>query len=71
MLWCLDDDDCGSDELICRQGPPTMPGICSRQSSVADTDADVAQAVSIVLIVTAAVLALGMLVYAGRTKKTA
>lgn len=71
LLWCLDDDDCGSDELICRQGPPTMPGICSRQSSVADTDADVAQAVSIVLIVTAAVLALGMLVYAGRTKKTA
>ena len=70
-LWCLDDDDCGSDELICREGPPTMPGICSRQSSVADTDADVAQAVSIVLIVTAAVLALGMLVYAGRTKKTA
>lgn len=70
-LWCLDDDDCGSDELICRQGPPTMPGICSRQSSVADTDADVAQAVGIVLIVTAAVLALGMLVYAGRTKKTA
>jgi len=69
-LWCLDDDDCGSDKLICRQGPPTMPGICSRQSSVADTDADVAQAVSIVLIVTAAVLALGMLVYAGRTKKT-
>lgn len=71
MLWCLDDADCGSDELICRQGPPTMPGMCSRQSSVADTDADVAQAVSIVLIVTAAVLALGMLVYAGRTKKTA
>lgn len=70
-LWCLDDDDCGSDELICRQGPPTMPGICSRQSSVADTDADVAQAVSIVLIVTAAILALGMLVWAGRTKKTA
>ena len=69
-LWCLDDDDCGSDELICRQGPPTMPGICSRQSSVADTDADVAQAVGIVLIVTAAVLALGMLVWAGRTKKT-
>lgn len=70
-LWCLDDDDCGLDVLICRQGPPTMPGICSRQSSVADTDADIAQAVGIVLIVTAAVLALGMLVYAGRTKKTA
>jgi hypothetical protein len=69
-LWCLDDEDCGSDELVCRQGPPTMPGMCARLSSVADTDADVAQAVSIVLIVTAAVLALGMLVWTARNKKT-
>lgn len=67
-LWCVRDKDCGNDELACREGPPTMPGFCFRLASRPDTDADVSQAVSLVVIVVAAVLAVALLVYTGRRR---
>ena len=55
-LWCVDDSDCGgSGEFVCREHVNTYPGVCFQKEFFSDTDADISNAVSIVLIVTVSI----------------